>query len=144
MHARSKLKGPALNFFIQKTEYNPIPTSAELFSVLRAQFRKHNECHAISDFHTLAMQADESIQNFAHRLDSLAPKVHEVIKDKEALNAIKFNKFISVIPNNFHIHILQNNIKTYSNAVDKAALLEVCNINNQFICQATTSSNPLQ
>lgn len=143
-YARSKLKGPARNFFIKKTEYNHISTSAELFAVLRAQFRKHNECHAISDFHTIAMQADDSIRNFAHKLDSLAPKAHEVIKDKEALNSINFNKFISVIPNNFHIHILQNNIKTYNDAVDKAALLEDCNINNQFICQDSTSSNPLQ
>lgn len=89
------------------------------------------------------MHADESIPNFAHRLNSLAPKAHNAIKDKEALNAIQFNKFISVIPNSYRVHILQNSIQTYNEAVEKAVLLEDCAANSEFICQASTNSTPI-
>lgn len=142
--ARSKLQGPALTYYIQKTEYHPISTTQELFAVLRAQYKKVNTCRAITDFNTLTMHTDESVRNFAHRLDSLAPKAHESVKDREALNSIKFNKFISVIPNGFRVHILQNNIKTYNEAVEKAILLEDCAASNEYICQASAQSTPIQ
>lgn len=143
-YAIANLRGPAKTFFIQKSEYHPIPTSQELFSVLRAQFRRQNPCRAISEFHNLSMRSGESVRNLAHRLDSLAPRAHENIKDKAALDAIKFNKFISIIPNNYRIHILQNNIKTYTEAMEKAILLQDCEVNNEFICQTSSSSTPLQ
>lgn len=139
----SKLDGPARTFIVQKLEYHNINTTTELFNLLRTQFKKQNVCKAISEFNAIVMLPAESISNLAHRLDSLAPKAHNTIKDANALNAIKFNKFISIIPSNYRVHILQNNIQTYCEAVEKARLLQDCEVNNELICQ-TSLSTPLQ
>lgn len=84
----------------------------------------------------------ESISNLAHRLDSLVPRAHQSIKDANALNAIKFNKFISILPNSYRMHILQCNIQTYVDAVEKARLLQDCEVNNELICQ-TSMNTPI-
>lgn len=83
----------------------------------------------------MTMLPAESISNLAHRYDSSTPKAHNTIKEVDALNAIKFNKFISIIPSNYRVHILQNNIVTYGEAVEKARLLQDCKVNNELICQ---------
>lgn len=141
--AKSKLDGPARTFIVQTLEYKPIATSAELFNILRAQFKKENLCKAIAEFNSMTMLPTESISNLAHRLDALTPRAHNTIKETDALSAIKFNKFISIIPSNYRVHILQNNIKTYAEAVEKAKLLQDCEVNNELICQ-TSLTTPLQ
>lgn len=41
-YATSNLQGPARTFFIQMSEYHPFPSTQDLFSVLREQFKRKN------------------------------------------------------------------------------------------------------
>lgn len=92
--AKSKLDGPARTFIVQKLEYFFNNSTTELFNVLRTQFKKQNLCKAIAEFNAMPMLPAESISNLAHRLDSSIPKAHNTMKEVDALNAIKFNKFL--------------------------------------------------
>lgn len=139
--AKSKLV-PARTFSVQKLEYHTINTTTELFNVFRTQFKKKNVCKAISAFNAMTVLPAESISNLAHRLDLLAPKAHNTIKDANALNAIKFNIHF-LIPSNYCVRILQNNIQTYGDAIETTRLLQDCEVNNELICQ-TSLSTPLQ
>lgn len=138
--AKSKLDGPAKTFIVQNLEYQNINSTSELFKILRAQFKKQSVCRTISEFNSMSMLSGESISNLAHCLDSLVRKAHQSIKDINALNAIKFNKFISIIPNSYRMHILQCNIQTYVDAVEKARLLQDCEVNNELICQISMNT----
>lgn len=144
LYAKSKLQGPAQIFISQKDEYKPLITSEELFKTLREQFRKPTICKSITDFNTFSMIPGETIRNMTHRLDALAPRAHVSIKDTAALDAIKFNKLISILPSDFRRNILQNNITNYSDAVEKAILLQDCEINNSFLCQTTSVPTPMK
>lgn len=143
VYARSLLKGPALTFFHQKEQYAKIETSQELFNVLKEQFRLPNEFKAKTDFHRLKMLPDETIRSLCHRIDLIAPRAHSKIKDPASLDSIKLDKLLAIIPNEYRTHIIQNNIDTYSEAVNKVTLLQDCNINNAILA-STSSSTPFQ
>lgn len=137
--AKSKLQGPALTFIIQKTSYEQFNTLASLFSALSPRFKQPSVCRSHTEFNSISFLPGESIRNLTHRLDALASCAHKVIKDPIALNAIKSNKLIAILPNEYRKHILQSNISTYTEAVEKATLLQDCDINNEFICQASSN-----
>lgn len=140
---QSKLSGPALTYIIQKCELQPCDTPVQIFDALRAHFIQSNLCKSITEFNSITMIQGESIRNLAHRMDILAPRAHPQVKDSNALDAIKFNKFISIIPNDFRMHILQSEISQYAPAVNKAALLQDCKLSNEAI-NFNTSSSPIQ
>ena len=146
-YTRSKLQGQAHTFIIQRSTYENLNSTNDLFSALRAQFRQQNVCKSINEFNSLVMLPGESIRNLTHRLDAIAPRAHQSVKDKKALEAIKFNKFIGIVPNEYRKAILQDNIAEYNEAVEKATLLQDCDISNEIICQTTSaaySHTPMQ
>lgn len=49
------------------------------------------------------------------------------------LQQIKYTKFIQIIPSDIRIHVLQNNIKPYTNARDKTTLVQQCTIQNSVL-----------
>ena len=140
-YANAHLAGPAKRFNDQKVQYKPHKTIQELFTTLREQFPQPNTCKAIHDFNSLVMLPAETIRNLSHRIDCLAQRAHPSIKDQNALDSIKFNKLCSALPSSYKIHILQNGISKYDEAIKKATLLQDCEINNQIIYHANFSDD---
>jgi hypothetical protein len=132
-YARSKLTGNAQKLIQQAHEINSITTSADLFSKLQDFFDNKSTASHTLELHSFHMLPGETIKNLAHRLDILTHNVYTNIKDKAALDEIKYVKFTQVLPPDIRLLILQNNITTYDEAVKRATLAQDCFINNKVL-----------
>lgn len=86
----------------------------------------------INDFHNFIILPQEGTQNTAHRLDLIS---HRVYKDIEhiSLERIKFVKFLQIVPSDIRAKLLENNINTYPEAVEKAELIQNCAASNKIL-----------
>lgn len=83
---------------------------------------------------------EESIRNFADRLNTLTNRVHDTITDAAALNDIKYTKFISSISSNLRIKIQEESNTDYKLAVYRAQNLQEI-MQNEKILQSCTSTS---
>ena len=82
----------------------------------------------------------ETMHNFSHRIDILAPQAYPDINDATALNSIKYAKLISVIPSQFRKDILASDIHDYPPAVRKATLCQDSDIDSEVVNHTATLS----
>lgn len=132
MYTKSKLIGKAQVFVNQAQEIKKFENTEELFSKLRNFFKVQSLATNINDFHNFVILPQESIQNTAHRLDLIAHRVYKDM-DNDNLEKIKFVKFLQVIPSNIRAKLLENNITTYPEAIEKAELMQNCATNNKIL-----------
>lgn len=86
------------------------------------------------------MLPQETIKNFAHRLNVLSSKVYTNIKDKESIDHIKFVKFVACLPSNIRVKLQEEDIKTFDKAVDRAQILQDIFVQEQILIQPATHS----
>ena len=127
IYLKSKLTGAALKFLIDSQNLNKC-TYSELKNELGNFFSNKSQTASVIDFNNLHMLPQESIKNFAHRLNSLTSKVYD-ITDQNILDNIKFIKLIGALPPNIRTKILEENVKIYQEVVNRAQQLQdiACN-----------------
>lgn len=119
---KSKLTGAALRFVIDSPNFDNF-NYEDLKKSLRDFFTNKSQTSSLIEFNNLNLLPQESIKNFAHRLDSLTAKVYN-IKDSDSLNNIKFIKLIGSLPSNIRVKILEEDIKLYPELVNRAQQLQ--------------------
>lgn len=121
---KSKLKGPARQYMIE----DPVLYKATDFEFIQNRitdfFAKTSAPATLNDLNTLTILPHESIKNFAHRLNVLVTKVYPEIIDKDSSNHIKYVKFLSCLPSSIRRKLLEEDVKTYPKAVERAQVLQ--------------------
>lgn len=141
----SKLAGAALQYFTQ----NPSIYTSDSLEYVEKEFRSFfspmSETAALVEFNNLFILPQESIKNFANRINILTPMVYSEIKDENAIDHIKFTKFISTIPANLRIKIREEKISNFKCAVDRAQALQEIMQNEKILqaCPPSTSVDNL-
>lgn len=136
---KSKLAGAALKFYLENSELQ-CTTDVELFETKFKTFFKNDSTQAtFNEFNKLAILPDESIKHFCHRLHVLTTTVYKDINDDKALDAIKLNKLLSVLPANLRIKLLEEKVKNFNTAMSRAQ--EIQNIYNSEFQSNSDSSN---
>lgn len=117
---KSKLAGPALKFFIESQELQNTDDLTVFESKFKTFFKNDAQQSTITDFNNLVIQQDETIIHFCHRLHVITNKVYKNISDESALDSIKYNKLLSVLPANFRIKLLEEKIQDFNKAMERA------------------------
>lgn len=128
---KSKLAGNALTYLNQIEEIKPCEDPEELFEKIRNFFQKKSFATNLISWENLKMLPGESINNLTHRIDLAYHRLNHEITDEFAINQAKLHKFIKIIPSEIRIKILQDNIKNYLEATQKAKLIQDCTFNNE-------------
>lgn len=139
-YATANVNGQAKQLISQKLEFTQFESSEHLFEELRNHFTQTSIASHMVEYNNLKMLPNETISNLNHRLDFLANKVYSKVT-QNALDEIKFVKFIQVIPPNYRLLILQNNISDYKLAVEKAKLAQECELQNSVFTSTPTTQN---
>lgn len=138
---RSKLTGPALKFL---TEIPDLCNSDDIDRI-EAEFKEFfapvNKAQALAEMNNLIMRPQESVKNFAHRLDTLFTTGFPGVKDPLAVNEMKLNKFLFALPAKFRIKIQEENINEYKKAVVRAQRLQEIEVNEKFVDHPAASAN---
>lgn len=142
MMAKSKLVDKAQAYISQISTKKNTSSEEELFKLLKNFFKQKPIAALIADLENIRMLPAESIQNFAHCIDLAAAKVYTDIPETE-LSKLKFVKFISLIPPEFRVLVLQQTNSNYEIAVEKAILAQECQISNS-ILNDKTECNQIQ
>lgn len=119
---KSKLTGQALQFLIesQLAESDDIDTIQTKFQDFFGE--KPNES-AFNDFNNLKLAEEETIKNFAHKLNVITRNAYPDITDQTAIDSIKLNKFLNVLPINLRIKLREEKIKNFEAAISRASEL---------------------
>lgn len=126
---KSKLKGSAQQFFATSPSCKNIQTFQEAVGILQAFFHdKPSSSSAIADFNSLNLLPNETIKNFAYRIDTAAHAAYSFIDDAEALNRIKSIQFLNALPQHIKSQLLFENQADFINLVNKAS--QLYNVNN--------------
>lgn len=133
MFISQNLRGVAKKFFFQKSEITKFESAEQIFTELRTFFLQKSVAAHSKELDNLQMFTDEKIINLSHRLEVLVHKVYSKINDNQALDQIKFNKFLQVIPHSYRLLIRQSQIDNFREAVAKATLAQDCDIENAII-----------
>lgn len=140
-----KLTGAARTYFTQ----NPDLFKADNLDFVEKEFRTFfapiSKTTALIEFNNLTLLPQETIRNLAHRLNVLTNRVYDNISDKNALDNIKFTKFVSIIPSNLRIKIQEEEINNYSNAVERSQTLQDISQNEKILqtCPNTTGADSI-
>ena len=59
-------------------------------------------------------------------------KAYKDIQDQDTFKSIKFIKLLGILPSNIQVHLLNNNIASYDQAVQQAQLVQDCTVSNEF------------
>ena len=121
---KGKLSGPALKFLTQSPSLYKSNDFETIEKAFRDFFSPMSSTQALVELNNLILLPQESIKNFAHRINILTPIVYPQVNDKNALDQIKFTKFISSIPSNFRTKLQEEDIKLYDLAVQRAQQLQ--------------------
>lgn len=123
MFLKTKFKGPALKYLIENTTL----ANSNDIDFIEAEFKKffknNSSTTYVADLHNLALLPQESIKNFAHRLNVLYTKVYPHIKDKPTVDNFKLIKFLHCLPCKLKTKIQAEAITDYDTAVDRAQTL---------------------
>lgn len=133
---KSKLAGAALQYFLENPSFLHLKDLNKIESIFKEFFCADTQSHDLNQFNEIKLLPQEAIRHFAHRLQVITHKAYSTITDEEALNVIKFNKFISAIPAHIRIKLLEENIKAFKDAVDRAHQL------NDILQQELNLNNP--
>ena len=126
------MAGPAIALVTQRfNAQHRITSTAQLFQLLRQNFRPPSDIQNRNDFNKFQMLPGESIISLSNRLDEVVTRAFRILHPP-SLEEIKFNKLMQVIPANCRIFLEQNGIRTYQEAVDRAATFLECQ-NNEFV-----------
>lgn len=139
---KSKLTGSALKYYVDSPELEKINDHTELLRELKDFFCPVNSNNLAQNLHSFTMLPSESIKNLAHRLNVLVAQAYPNIKDTQAINDIKFNKFLVCVPSDIRVKILENDIKDYETAVFKAQKLQEISIQDSVINAINAPSSP--
>lgn len=132
MMAKSKLIEKAQIYISQISVTKTIESAEELFTLLRNFFKAKPLAALIAEMESIRMLPAESIQNLTHRLDLAAARVYKDVPEEE-LNKLKFVKFISIIPPEIRVFVLQHTDKDYALAVEKAILAQECQMSSNIL-----------
>lgn len=135
---KSKLSGPALKFFLEDVNLAKSDNLNTILLEFKNFFVPDNTSSTLNELNKIQLLPDESIRHFAHRLQVLTHKVYTQVTDENALSVIKYNKFISALPANLRIKLLEENIQNFKDAVQRAHQLQ--DILNQELVPKTSNS----
>lgn len=140
---KSKLAGPAQKYMLE----NPTLYNATDLEFIEENFKKFFHKSATSkfnDFKNLSILPQESIKNFAHRLNFICSQVYENVKDTESLDSIKFVKFLDCLPSNIRVKIQEENITNYKSAVERAQKLQEIMQDEQILDNNMSHNNVME
>lgn len=150
---KTKIGGVALKYYIESSNFKNLKTVEEIKIQFQSFFKQDTKQASIQNLNSLRLLPGESIINLSHRLDVLVDKVYPEIEDAKALDAIKFQQFLSAIPVAYKTKILESNISNYGDAINKAQLTQdiqaeasILNVmpNEDSVTQLTAQINALQ
>lgn len=118
---RSKLSGAALKFVVASPDLLNAKEHTALLDGLSDFFVTTSATALCSQ--PLALLKDENIKNLAHRVAIQVAQQFPSIKDKDALDQIKLVKLCEALPNQVRAQLLREEIKEFSKAVARAAVL---------------------
>lgn len=134
---KGKLAGPALKFLTQSPELYKSNDFEFIEKEFKSFFAPMSKTQALLEFNNIQMLPQETIKNIAHRINNVTLMVYPQINE-EALNEIKFMKFLSVIPSSIRIKIQEENITDYRIAITRAQALQDI-FSNEKILQSHSS-----
>lgn len=137
---KSKLLGPALKYFLENPDFAICNDIQSIEQKFKEFFCQKSAVISIVDFDKLIFMPNESVKHFAHRLQVITSKVYSDISDDKALNAIKFNKFMSALQPNLRIKLREENICNFTEAVKRAQSLQEI-LENESIYNQTNSQS---
>lgn len=120
---KSKLTGNALQYLLDSPSIRDSQDVKQIHDQFKTFFGNTEESTSIFDFEAIRLNPDESIRNFAHRLNVVTSRVYKDLSDN-AMSKIKFTKFMASLPSNIRLSLLQTEISDYSAAVEKAQKLQ--------------------
>jgi len=127
---RSKLTGAALDFYLANSSLHNANKVEDIFDAFSAFFQEQESKNPIIEFDRICLKPQETISQFVLRLDSLVTTLYPSLS-VDNQNTIKYNKFIANIDNDTRLYLLQNNIKGYQEAVQKAIFFNNIKIQNK-------------
>jgi len=133
---KSKLQGQALTYFLNSPHLKKAKLLSEIHDDFSNFFSPASFSTSIIELNAMAPTHGENYKNFAHRLDVAVGKIYNNLP-KDNLDQIKFVKFISVIPSEIRLQIMQNNITNYNEAVQRAQQLQDLTIFDSKLSQNT-------
>lgn len=138
---KTKLTGPALDYFIQEPSVREAQTVEIIASKFSNFFKEDSKQTSLQKWSGLKRLSGESLNNLAHRISVLFRKSHPEILDAISQNTIKLNQFLNLIPTEIKIKILENQISDFEEAVSKAQLWHELQTQSQQSVQPSTSAN---
>lgn len=120
LFVKSKLAGAALKMYLESPDLQCSDDISSFENAFKTFFQKHNDQFTITDFNNLTFMPDESVRHFCHRLHVLTTKVYKNVSDSTALDSIKLNKLLSVLPANIRIKLLEEKVTTFNKAMERA------------------------
>lgn len=120
---KTKLTGAALHFYMESPTLCETQDLQVVLDSLKTFFQQ-NEQFSIAHLHSFHILPTESINNMAHRLDTIINKVYSQIRDPQTLNSIKFTHFLTALPSHVSIQLQYEGVKEYTKAVERAQELQ--------------------
>ncbi|XP_054712933.1 neither inactivation nor afterpotential protein C-like [Uloborus diversus] len=139
---KSKLKNAALQFFLESPSLRKTKDHTVILAALK-DFFKHEARVTMADFHQLAMKPNESMKNLAHRISRVTSMVFS-LPQGEALNKIKLQKLLELVPPDIRIKLLEAKIESFDEAVARANDLQELFIQASLLSQNAAQSAQIQ
>lgn len=137
---KSKLTGPALKYFLECPQLQASQSIVQIETAFKTFFTPTTSAASLNELNSIALLPEENFVHFAHRIRVLSSKVYKDVNDDNALNCILFNKFISTVPANIRMKLLEENCTSFDAAVSRAHQLQQI-LNNELIPQSANNSN---
>lgn len=134
---KTKLVGPALNFFLQSDCSSPGQTFEKIKAAFTDYFSNDSPQASILDLTAFHILPDENIKSLSHRLNILIHKVYTNVDDKKSLDQIKKTHLLQVLPTTIRLKIMEEKLNTYDEIVTRAQELQA--IHSTVVTQPSSS-----
>lgn len=121
---KTKITGVALKYFIESDTCSKLNTIEDIRKNFKAFFKKESREISLMNLNNLKLLPSESILNLAHRVENLVKKAYPNIVDVDALNDIKLQHFLNVLPLASKTKILEAQIVNFDEAVKRAQIIQ--------------------
>lgn len=123
---RGHLEGPANDFFWNSDECKACKNIDDVETLFTEFFYKDLTYEAKAQFQNLRFDQD-NLRCTIHKLNSIAAVAFPSFKKNiEALNEVKFQKLLEIVPDNVRMHILSSDITQYEAACEAAIKNQMC------------------
>lgn len=117
---KSKLYGPALQFYIDSPELKNIDNHKEFLKKLEDFFQVTPVSDALAQLNEIKLLPAENITSLAHRINKLTLLAFPNISDRQAQKNIMINYLYAAIPPTIKVKLLEKNLTDFDQIVQTA------------------------